>query len=126
LVAGFGVGSAGRSSSVIAAVCWWPSTMFSVKRASEPSGQQSPPNQVAIVTSRAGAALRRDEMQRMALAGAYLCAKYAASAMRTWGRASIVPTATVDVLAGRPCLDAQTAAKGAASPMEPIKDGYGR
>jgi hypothetical protein len=39
-------------------------------------------------------------MQRMTLAGGR-CAKYAASAMRTRGRASIVPTATVDVLTGQ-------------------------
>lgn len=53
-----------------------------------------------------------DEMQRVALTGAFLCAKYAAIAMRTRKRGSIVLTATVDALIGQANLDAYTAAKG--------------
>jgi NAD(P)-dependent dehydrogenase (short-subunit alcohol dehydrogenase family) len=51
-------------------------------------------------------------MQRMALTGAFLCAKYAAIAMRARRRGSIVLTATVDALIGQADLDAYTAAKG--------------
>jgi NAD(P)-dependent dehydrogenase (short-subunit alcohol dehydrogenase family) len=53
-----------------------------------------------------------DEMQRLALTGAFLCAKYAAIAMRVHRRGSIVLTATVDALIGQADLDAYTAAKG--------------
>jgi len=53
-----------------------------------------------------------DEMQKIALTGAFLCAKYAATAMRVRRRGSIVLTATVDALIGQADLDAYTAAKG--------------
>jgi NAD(P)-dependent dehydrogenase (short-subunit alcohol dehydrogenase family) len=53
-----------------------------------------------------------DGMQRIALTGAFLCAKYAALAMRARRRGSIVLTATVDALIGQAGLDAYTAAKG--------------
>jgi NAD(P)-dependent dehydrogenase (short-subunit alcohol dehydrogenase family) len=52
------------------------------------------------------------EMQRIALTGAFLCAKYAALAMRERRCGSIVLTATVDALIGQADLDAYTAAKG--------------
>ena len=53
-----------------------------------------------------------DAMQRVALTGAFLCAKYSAIAMRVRRRGSIVLTATVDALIGQADLDAYTAAKG--------------
>jgi NAD(P)-dependent dehydrogenase (short-subunit alcohol dehydrogenase family) len=53
-----------------------------------------------------------DAMQRIALTGAFLCAKYAAIAMRAHRAGSIVLTATVDALIGQADLDAYTAAKG--------------